>query len=81
MHDTLIAACDLYRYKNLGVEGYHDNCADNMRLALKAIGLRAIESFRMEARSTLPKPAKGEPDLNSRLSQEKIKARGIRPAL
>jgi uncharacterized protein YcgI (DUF1989 family) len=43
VHDTMIAACDLYRYKNLGVEGYHDNCADNMRLALKAIGLRARE--------------------------------------
>jgi uncharacterized protein YcgI (DUF1989 family) len=43
VHDTLMAACDLYRYKNLGVHGYHDNCADNMRLALKAIGLRARE--------------------------------------
>jgi uncharacterized protein YcgI (DUF1989 family) len=43
VHDTLIAACDLHRYKNLGVTGYHDNCADNMRLALKAIGLRARE--------------------------------------
>ncbi|MDB5782788.1 MULTISPECIES: urea carboxylase-associated family protein [Caballeronia] len=43
VHDTLMAACDLYRYKNLGVAGYHDNCADNMRLALKAIGLRARE--------------------------------------
>ncbi|KLU24042.1 aminomethyltransferase [Caballeronia mineralivorans PML1(12)] len=43
VHDTLMAACDLYRYKNLGVAGYHDNCADNMRMALKAIGLRARE--------------------------------------
>jgi uncharacterized protein YcgI (DUF1989 family) len=43
VHDTLIAACDLYRYRNLGVEDYHDNCADNLRLALKAIGLRARE--------------------------------------
>lgn len=43
VHDTLIAACDAYRYQNLGVETYHDNCADNMRLALKAIGLRARE--------------------------------------
>lgn len=43
VHDTLIAACDAYRYQNLGVAGYHDNCADNMRLALKAIGLRARE--------------------------------------
>ncbi len=43
VHDTLIAACDLFRYKNFGVTEYHDNCADNMRLALKAIGLRARE--------------------------------------
>lgn len=43
VHDTLIAACDLWRYRNLGVAGYHDSCADNMRLALQAIGLRARE--------------------------------------
>lgn len=43
VHDTLIAACDAYRYQNLGVTEYHDNCADNMRLALKAIGMRARE--------------------------------------
>ncbi|ACC75144.1 urea carboxylase-associated family protein [Paraburkholderia phymatum] len=43
VHDTLIAACDLYRYQNLGVERYHDNCADNLRLALKAIGMRTRE--------------------------------------
>jgi len=43
IHDTLMAACDLHRYTNLGVVGYHDSCADNMRLALAAIGLRAHE--------------------------------------
>jgi uncharacterized protein YcgI (DUF1989 family) len=43
VHDTLMAACDAYRYRNLGVEDYHDNCADNLRMALKAIGLRARE--------------------------------------
>ncbi len=37
IHDTLMAACDLYRYMTLGVEEYHDNCADNMRLAMQAI--------------------------------------------
>ena len=37
VHDTLIAACDLYRYMTLGVEDYHDNCSDNLRLAMKAI--------------------------------------------
>ena len=43
VHDTLIAACDLHRYTTLGVQGYHDSCADNLRLALMAIGLRAPE--------------------------------------
>ena len=43
VHDTLIAPCDIYRYRTLGVEGYHDSCADNLRLAVKAIGLRTRE--------------------------------------
>jgi uncharacterized protein YcgI (DUF1989 family) len=43
VHDTLIAACDLFRYLNLGVDGYHDNCADNLRMALAAIGERTTE--------------------------------------
>ena len=43
VHDTLMSACDLYRYEGLGCAGYHDNCADNMRLALMAIGLTAPE--------------------------------------
>ena len=30
VHDTIIAACDRWRYGLLGVEGYHDNCADNL---------------------------------------------------
>ena len=43
IHDTLIAACDLYRYETLGCEGYHDSCADNLRLAMMAIGRVAPE--------------------------------------
>lgn len=43
IHDTLIAACDLFRYTNLGCTDYHDNCADNMRLALRAIGVEPRE--------------------------------------
>ena len=39
VHDTLIAACDAYRYATLGAEGYHDNCADNLRMAMMAIGM------------------------------------------
>ena len=43
VHDTIIAACDLFRYINLGVEHYHDNCADNLRMALLAIREEAPE--------------------------------------
>jgi uncharacterized protein YcgI (DUF1989 family) len=43
VHDTLIAACDLPRYRKLGVEGYHDNCSDNLRMALRAIGIAPVE--------------------------------------
>lgn len=38
-HDMLMAACDVYRYEQLGAVGYHDNCADNLRSALRAMGL------------------------------------------
>lgn len=41
VHDTVIASCDHARYRELGCDGYHDNCADNLRMALMAIGLRA----------------------------------------
>jgi uncharacterized protein YcgI (DUF1989 family) len=35
IHDTLIAACDPYRYKQLGHVGYHENCTENLHAALK----------------------------------------------
>jgi uncharacterized protein YcgI (DUF1989 family) len=38
-HDMLMAACDVYRYELLGAVGYHDNCSDNLRSALRALGL------------------------------------------
>jgi uncharacterized protein YcgI (DUF1989 family) len=42
VHDTLIAACDPYRYAFLGVEGHHDNCADNLRTCLAEFGLSPL---------------------------------------
>ncbi|MDD9720551.1 urea carboxylase-associated family protein [Sulfitobacter sp. PR48] len=39
VHDTLVASCDIHRYHELGHQGYHDNCTDNLRMALAAIGL------------------------------------------
>jgi uncharacterized protein YcgI (DUF1989 family) len=44
VHDTIISACDVWRYRNLGVEGYHDNCDDNLHMALAAIGFAAAET-------------------------------------
>ena len=41
IHDTLIAACDRYRYAFLGVEGYHDNCTDNLFAGMQELGLVA----------------------------------------
>lgn len=42
IHDTLIAACDIHRYHQLGVpeSEHHDSCTDNFRNALRMdIGL------------------------------------------
>ena len=38
-HDTLMAPCDRWRYGLLGVEGYHDNCRDNLHSALANLGV------------------------------------------
>jgi uncharacterized protein len=43
IHDTLIAACDVYRYGMLGCTEYHDNCTDNLHAGMRQIGLRAPE--------------------------------------
>ena len=44
IHDTLMAACDLYRYELLGCVGYHDNCTDNLAAALAELGLEPPET-------------------------------------
>jgi len=41
VHDTLMAACDSHRYAFLGVEGYHDNCTDNLHAAMEELGLES----------------------------------------
>jgi uncharacterized protein YcgI (DUF1989 family) len=43
IHDTLIAACDRYRYVFLGVEDYHDNCTDNLFTGMAELGLVPAE--------------------------------------
>jgi uncharacterized protein YcgI (DUF1989 family) len=44
IHDTLIAACDRYRYEELGCADYHDNCTDNLAAALAELGLTPPET-------------------------------------
>ena len=39
VHDTLMSACDRYRYDLLGCEGYHRNCQDNMVEGLSELGV------------------------------------------
>ena len=41
VHDTLVAACDIYRYQQLGAKEHHDNCTENLWDAMRAIGLTA----------------------------------------
>ena len=43
IHDTLIAACDDYRYGLLGCKEYHDNCTDNLRAGMRQLGLEVPE--------------------------------------
>ena len=44
IHDTLLAACDRYRYQQLGCAGFHDNCTDNLAAALAEIGVASVET-------------------------------------
>jgi uncharacterized protein YcgI (DUF1989 family) len=43
VHDTLLAACDIWRYCNLGCTGYHDNCRDNLFAGMAELGLTPPE--------------------------------------
>lgn len=45
VHDTLIAACDRWRYSELGVEGYHESCTDNFWDALDSLSSSTALSF------------------------------------
>jgi uncharacterized protein YcgI (DUF1989 family) len=44
VHDTLLAACDVYRYRMLGARDYHLNCTDNLAEALGELGITAPET-------------------------------------
>jgi len=42
-HDTLLAACDRYRYELLGCKDYHRNCTDNFWEAMVEAGYKPVE--------------------------------------
>jgi hypothetical protein len=44
IHDTLVAACDRWRYELLGCQGYHDNCTDNLAAGLGELGFKPPET-------------------------------------
>jgi uncharacterized protein len=44
VHDTLLAACDRYRYEGLGCTEYHDNCTDNLTAGLAELDLTPPET-------------------------------------
>ncbi|MFI4988840.1 MAG: DUF1989 domain-containing protein, partial [Alphaproteobacteria bacterium] len=44
IHDTVIAACDRYRYELLGCTGYHDSCTDNLAAGLAELGMTPPET-------------------------------------
>ena len=44
IHDMLIAACDRWRYEQLGCPTYHDNCTDNLAAAMRELGLVVPET-------------------------------------
>jgi uncharacterized protein YcgI (DUF1989 family) len=43
VHDTLMAACDRWRYEGLGCTEYHDNCQDNLFEGFEGLGLTPPE--------------------------------------
>ena len=43
VHDLLLSACDIERYRLLGHEGYHRNCADNLRECAATLGIELAD--------------------------------------
>ncbi|KAF2636774.1 hypothetical protein P280DRAFT_472674 [Massarina eburnea CBS 473.64] len=63
VHDTLIAACDRWRYSELGVTGYHESCTDNCWDALEKLGGEAeasvaevVKGFQAKLAGRVPDP-------------------------
>ena len=43
IHDLLYASCNPSRYRELGVEGWHASCEENLRNCMEAIGVPGVE--------------------------------------
>ncbi|KAI8938422.1 hypothetical protein NX059_004315 [Plenodomus lindquistii] len=53
VHDTLIAACDRWRYSELGVQGYHESCTDNFWDALYTLSTSSALNSEPEFKDAL----------------------------
>jgi uncharacterized protein len=42
-HDMLVAACDPSRFEQLGVEGWHPSCQENMLTAMSELGYEGVD--------------------------------------
>jgi|TARA_R110002003_G_scaffold193_10_gene14993 uncharacterized protein YcgI (DUF1989 family) len=60
VHDTLIAACDRWRYGELGVSGYHESCTDNFWDAVHTLSTVSSSGLNKEEQESLK-------ELNSKL--------------
>ena len=75
IHDTLIAACDDYRYGLLGCTTYHDNCTDNLAAGMRQIGLTPPETpSPLNLWMNIPV----DPGRQDRLGRARLQARRLR---
>lgn len=42
VHDFVSAACDRWRYEELGFKGWHASCQENLEVAVRRAGFRAV---------------------------------------
>ena len=70
IHDTLIAACDIHRYRQLGAVGHHDNCTQNLAHALETVGLSAaVTPAPLNLFMNVPVDDSGQLDFRSPVSE------------
>jgi uncharacterized protein len=82
IHDTLIAACDRYRYAFLGVEGHHDNCTDNLFAGMAALDLTPPEvPSPLNLFMNIPWTQDGRLDFAARRSRSRAVMSGCAPRL